>query len=428
MDLDDLHDRLEELTRNGLEAISQSSFGVDGCSRSVAYFDSRKDHLFTSLESFQPASEALGQLAAVRDLFGSEQANRLAIQFVFNACRLVADGLQPVDAFEHVWSAFKQEVAAPTWTYRAVANMQNIDCSKHPIELTDGVSVRGRSFDELSHLLNWDSVELDYLTKDWMEGSSSSFVLLIEREFPKTLDNFLLSDDGSAHPLAARSLLAMRLLAPGDVRIGKVFLTRPAAFNVGLGGISSTGYSVWHPGPVYTLTPENASTIQQLCRDLLALEEQSDNRTRNLFLALRSFSSIYDRRFHEAEDRIVDAVTALEALWKIEAELSFRLAFRTASLLAASDDERVSLYKTLTDYYKIRSKIVHGGLLNKTQERQLREAEPLRDIVRRTLRAFVHLALKPGAWTLGRLYEDVDRTLIHAAKRAELRSAMGIHP
>ena len=56
----------------------------------------------------------------------------------------------------------------------------------------------------------------------------------------------------------------------------------------------------------------------------------------------------------------------------------------------------------------------------------MREDEPLRNIVRRTLRAFLHLAIKPGAWTLHRLYQDVDETLMHATKRAELRSAMGI--
>ena len=37
-----------------------------------------------------------------------------------------------------------------------------------------------------------------------------------------------------------------------------------------------------------------------------------------------------------------------------------------------------------------------------------------------------HLAVKPGAWTLHRLYRDVDKTLMHATKRAELRSAMDI--
>ena len=58
----------------------------------------------------------------------------------------------------------------------------------------DGISVRERSFEELSALLNWGPPELDYLTKDWMEGGMSSFILLVQNEVPKTPDNFLLPE------------------------------------------------------------------------------------------------------------------------------------------------------------------------------------------------------------------------------------------
>jgi hypothetical protein len=94
-------------------------------------------------------------------------------------------------------------------------------------------------------------------------------------------------------------------------------------------------------------------------------------------------------------------------------------------LLAASDDERVSTYTTLTEYYKIRSKVVHGGSLSATQQQKLREDEPLRTIVRRALRAFVHLAVNPVEWTLARLNKEVDTVLLHDAHRASLQVAMG---
>lgn len=243
MGLESLHSQFKELTLQGLAAITGSSFGVEGCKKSIAYYDTRKDDLITTLGSFQAVVDALGQLPLVQGRFGAAQARRLAIQFVFNACRRLADGSRPEAAFEEVWATFTQEINTSTWTYRAVANMQNIDCSQNAIELADGASVRGRSVEELSALLNWGPVELDYLLNDWMEGAMSSFVLLVENEVPKTPDNFLLADDGSAYPRAARTLLAMRLLAPGDVRIGRLFLTRPAAFNVGIGGMHSSGFS-----------------------------------------------------------------------------------------------------------------------------------------------------------------------------------------
>lgn len=427
MSLDGLHNLLKELTLCGLTAIAESSFGMEGCKSAVAYYDSRKDELITNLEAFQPAMDALGELPGVQGLFGAAQARRLAIQFVFNACRYVTDESSFNAASEHTWKSFERELSTATWCYRAVANLQNIECVQAPVDLGDGVSIRGRSFEELSEQLSWGPWELDHLTRDWLAGANSSFVMLIERQVAKAPDNFLMVNDGTEYQRAVRTLLAMRLLAPGDVRIGRLFAARPASFNVGLGGIQSSGFTVWHPGPVYKLAPDLVPLIEQTYKDLLALEQQQlakPNRT--LLLALRSFSSIYDRLLHQAEDRIVDAITALEALWRLDAELSFKLAFRTSSLLAASDDERVSIYETLSEYYKIRSKVVHGGSLTEVQEQKLREDEPLRSIVRRILRAFLHLAINPGEWTLQRLTEEADRTLLHDVGRRTLRVAMGI--
>jgi len=425
MELENIHPQLKKLTIEGLDAIAKSSFGVEGCDGAIAYYDTRKDELITSLGSFQSTVEVLNQSDLLRNLFG-EEGKRLAIQFVFNACAHSANGEPSETAFNKVWTNFQEEIDTPTWTYRSVTNIQNINCTQDPIELIDGISIRGRSFEELSELLNWGDVELDYLAKDWMEGAASSFVMLFNKEVTKTSENFLLKDDGTAFSRASRILLSMRLIDSGDVRIGKLFVTKPAIFNVGMGGVQSSGFSAWHAGPKYELTPAKASTIKQVYKDLESLEKQNSKTTRTLFLALRSFSSIYDRRFHEAEDRVVDAITALEALWQIQAELSFRLAFRTSTLLATSDDERIDIFDMLTNYYKIRSKIVHGGSLNELQNELLRKDEPLRAIVRQTLKAFLHLAVNPEQWTLDRLHKEADSVLMHTENRKALQSAMGI--
>ena len=93
MSMDRLRNALKELTLRGLAAITESSFGMEGCNSAIAYYDSRKDDLIINLKAFQPAVDALGQLPAVQGLFGATEARRLAIQFVFNACRYVTDGL-----------------------------------------------------------------------------------------------------------------------------------------------------------------------------------------------------------------------------------------------------------------------------------------------------------------------------------------------
>ena len=425
--LADLREQLEGLTLEGLDAIDQSAIGIEGCQKAIAYYDSRKDNLITSLDTFQSVQESIGQLDEVRDLFGSAEAKRITIQFVFNSCAEVANGSSPESAFEQVWTNLNHELAIPTWTYFGVANMQNITCSEQVVELEDGVSIRQRSFEELSILLDWGSFELDHLTEDWKEGVASSLVILVEKMVPKKPENFLFQNDGSTYLHVSQSLLAMRLVAPGDVRIGKLFFANPATFNVGKGGFQSSGYSAWYPGSSYELTQDRVTKIRELYKDLNELENRGKKTEKNLLLALRSFSSIYDRRFHEAEDRVVDAITALEALWRIDIELSFKLAFRTASLLARSDDERISIYEMLTTYYRIRNKVVHGGILKESQEKLMRSDEPLRTILRRTLRAFLHLATNPTEdWTLDRLYDEADSILMHTSHRTELQLAMGI--
>ncbi len=422
----DLKEHLRLLTLEGLESIADSSFGIEGCRAAIARFDPEKDGLVENQTSFKNTVEALQQSPRVVELYGHDEATRIATQFVFNACKFEANGSAREDAFAEVWSGFLKELNTAHRTCRCVANIQNLQCSQVPIHLSDGITVMGRSFSQLSSLLNWQQNELERIGNDWQEGGGSSFVFLVETEFPKTPENFLLEEDGSSYQRATRTLLAMRLLAPGDINMGRLFIARPASFNVGIGGFSSNGTTTRRFGSPYVLTSELAPKISELYLDIAALEKLTDMFSRSLLLALRSFNAIYDRLTHQAEDKVVDAVTALEAVWGIDQELSYRLANYTSMLLETSDDTRVSTYKMLKGYYAIRSKVVHGSVLKSEQETQLRENEPLRDIVRRTLRAFVHLAVHPDKWTLERLRQEGETALLHNVSRTEIQMAMGI--
>jgi len=424
MSVDALRPILQSLTTEGLTAIESSSFSVDGCRNAIAFFDSQKDELVFSCASFAAAIDAMVRDEQVTVLYGPNEANRLVLQFVFNACGRYAITRDKTAAFEETFLRFKTEAETDHWTFRAVANVQNFECDELPLELEDGISFRPRSFEELGRLLNWGHGELNRLGEDWRQGGGGSNVLMVEAQVKKTPENFLLVDDGYQLVRAMRMLLAMRLVKPGDIRIGRMFAARPAAFNIGLGGLQSYGTSHWHHGPAYKLEAPDLPKIVQVYRDLSALDAQPPKVHRNLRLALRSFGAIYDRLMHQADDRVVDAVTALEALWKLDMELSFRLAFRTASLLAHSDDERVALFSQLTNYYRVRSKVVHGGSLSDEQERDLRADEPLRDIVRRCLRGFLHLAVTPSEWTLARLEKEADATLMHHVACKALQEAM----
>lgn len=422
-----MREALRSLMTEGLESISRSSFGMERFQGAIAYYDSRKDKLLTDLPAFANAVRALKASPEVQKLFGANEAGRIALQFVFNAYPLVRAGASAKAAFDVVWEGFSRELGTPTWTFAAVANLQNFEFAEHAIGFADGISIRSRSFSELEELLGWTQGHAERLAQDWSEGfAASSFVLVHQRQIPKSPENFLLTSDGSAYVQVARALLALRLVAPGDIRVGRLFVSRPMRFNVGIGGIQSSGASINGPGRHYVLTEEIVTIARKWYKEIEVLDQKIDKPLRNLALAFRSFSSMYERHFHQAEDRIIDAITALEALWKLDAELAFRLSYRTASLLGATDDERVEIYETVSQYYKVRSKIIHGSPLSESQSRLVQDNEALRDIVRRTLRGFLHLANHPGHWTLERLYEDADVALLHDASRKALRSAMAL--
>ncbi len=426
--LDDATRRgLLDLVRSASDVVPPSRFSPTGSRYGIAYYDTARDEPIIEVATFAGAVATLQADPSVALAYGAESAERLAIQFVYNTFRLLDAGTDLPTAFEAIWSALEAETSNPNWTFAAVANLNSFTFDGDVVDLGHGVTIRGRSFDWLISALHWDQVDLDRLSEDWSAGGHpSSFVLVVVTNQPKSAANLILTSDGAATSLAARALLATRLHGSGDVCIGRMFLDRPAVFNVGIGGKSSAGWTIPHMGTDYKLTDEIIPKIREQISTLMDVEHQLQTSARHIGLALRSFTSIYDRLMHQGEDCIIDAITALEALWKLDSELAFRLAFRTSSLLGQNDEERGVIFETLRKYYRIRSKIVHGSTLSAEESGLVQNDEPLRSIVRRTLRAFIHLLAHPTDWTVARLAGDPDPALLHSQQRMALQNAMGI--
>lgn len=418
---------LLSLVESACDVVTPSRFSLSRSRYGIAHYDTERDKPITEVASFARAVAALQADPAICAVYGPDNAHRLAIQFVYNTCRFLDSGADTPTAFQSTWTALVAETSDPNWRFAAVANLNSFTYDGDVVELGHGVSIQGRSFDRLKKTLRWDQVDLDRLSEDWSAGGHpSSFVLVVVTSQPKAPNNFILSSDGAAYPLAARALLAMRLHGGGDVHVGRMFLNRPVAFNVGTGGSSSAGWTIWRPGTEFKLTETMIPKIRQQVNTLMKVENHLHASARHIGLALRSFTSIYDRLMHQGEDCVIDSITALEALWKLDSELSFRLAFRTSSLLGKTDDNRELIFETLRKYYKIRNKIVHGSTLSPDELALVQNDEPLRDIVRRTLRAFIHLLANPTEWTVGRLASDPDPVLLHSERRSALQNAMAV--
>lgn len=396
---------LRSLVESACDAVTPSRFSLRPSRYGVAYYDAERDKSITEVRAFPVAVAALQVDPAISEMYGPENAHRLAIQFVYSTCKLLDSGADAPTAFEATLAALVAETADPHWRFAAVANLNSFAYDGDMVDLGYGVTIRGRSFDWLQQTLKWDQVDLDRLSEDWSSGGHpSSFVLVVETRQLKAPANFILSSDGAAYPLAARALLGMRLHGSGDVNIGRMFLSRPAAFNVGIGGRSSSGWTIWRPGTEYKLEETMIPKIRQQVDTLTRIEKYLNTTARHIGLAMRSFASIYDRLMHQGEDCVIDAITALEALWKLDSELAFRLGFRTASLLGKTDNDREVIFETLRRYYRIRSKIVHGSDLNSDESTLVQNNEPLRDIVRRTLHyvpSFICWIIQPNGPSRG---------------------------
>lgn len=289
------------------------------------------------------------------------------------------------------------------------------------------MTIRARNFEELQDRLGWSEWHLEAMTQDWMGFGASEHIIWFEEEVEKSPETLVLGNTAIGQSALSRLLLALRLQKEGDLNVGSIFNAESASFSLRGGGITRSGLiGAGFGDKVYLLRAEEAPQIRSLYDSLEYLDGDTDVPA-NVRLAFRRFASIYARGLHQREDRILDSVTALEALLGATQELAFKLAFRVASVLANDDDERAELLSEMKKFYGTRSAIVHGGELRQSHLDLISDDTPLRGVLRRALRAVLHLAVQHRK-QLTRTFvdEDLDAILIHAESRQALRHEMGL--
>ncbi|HUX15126.1 MAG TPA: hypothetical protein VMW52_01555, partial [Phycisphaerae bacterium] len=223
--------------------------------RGTALYDSRKDLLFTSLEPFGAVEAGLRELEQISERYGVDQSHRIALQLVYEYFAR-AKGMRVDSALiEALWADFVAELDSSVWLTRCVTNLRHFHCGDLHVDLGDGVSIYGRDLDVLARLGFHEGI-WERLAADWSGFGASSFVLVAETSISKRPDNFIMLDNVGAWLRCARAIGAMRLVAPGDVGISATFVQRVARFNVGIGGIHSTGSTLDTIGNPYNWSPE----------------------------------------------------------------------------------------------------------------------------------------------------------------------------
>jgi hypothetical protein len=120
-------------------------------------------------------------------------------------------------------------------------------------------------------------------------------------------------------------------------------------------------------------------------------------------------------------DRFVDSISALEAVFGSDSESTFKLAFRLASLLGGDDRERSTLFEFFRLAYDARSKVVHGDEIKQRHVEILRDEALLCAHTRRILRGCLQIT---RATTIDALLEHLDARLLSSVERDKIRKQL----
>jgi hypothetical protein len=393
----------------------------------IAFYDMTKDEKIRQLDSFATAASDIVYLPRFVESFGVDAAARIALQFVYQYFQRGHVMSYSEEVFQSTYDDLIKELELPVWIFRGVANVRHFMSDIHDVDLDDGVTIRGRSPAELASL-GFGAPIWDRIAEDWSGFGASSFVLIAEHSIPKKPDNLSLMDSYQLSVKATRAILSLRLCSEGSVGIGPMWVIRSARFNVGVGGISRVGASIPTMGTPFKWTPAISASYSAIYDGVKQLEEEGfKGSPGNLSVALRAFSSTYDRWPTAQDSQLLDCVTALEALLGADNEIAFKLSFRIASILADSSEERSNLLKLLKDFYDTRSRVIHGANLKEKHQALLRRVDELRDIVKRLLVAFIRLGnTKPDEYGKNFWQERLDSVLVNTVECEKLRVALGL--
>ena len=309
--------RLSALVRDVVRKAQKDGSGLELGHRGVALYNPMRDQEILDLDSFPLATSAITVVPAFLTAAEPHESMRVVLQLVYDVVGLLDDPDALDDAFEATWNSFLTELVEPAWRYLSICYLENLSSDAETIDFGNGLAIHNRrsySFKEDG----WSDFQVEKLHEDWRGWST--FVLVVEERVRKNPDNLVLAGTGRSTPLIRRLLRALRLAKEGDIHIGsapfigRILSNRPAGSGFGSdGGATIQGQLARWLGSEYSLSAADRPSVTALYNQLIQLETIT-SRVNNLDLALDFFDSSYDRLPSEPRARLVDLVTALEAL------------------------------------------------------------------------------------------------------------------
>jgi hypothetical protein len=218
-------------------------------------------------------------------------------------------------------------------------------------------------------------------------------------------------------------LVTLRLFKPGYLRAGETFVISRKADGEQWTTLSSTRASLMvvdygilgMQSTSYILETEEIPFFLAFSHSIFAVMDSLHR-----YPALSQALSLYSADNGEYLNAI-GSITALEALLtkKEETEgLTYRLALRIANLLGSDATSRKSIFRQVKDFYNLRSKIVHGVILDSKLRGRLNELDSLREMVRRVLLST--MALYSGGTQAAELPDVLDEIALDDESRKRI--------
>ncbi len=132
--------------------------------------DPRWNPPFERLAVFATAVEALGRDERVLAQFGPQALPTVALKFVFVFLGKLERLTYHAQAFEQTWDTLQRELGEPHRRFVIVANLQNFASPDEQISIAENVTVRTRSYEELSRILLWSEERIDRTLGDEAPG------------------------------------------------------------------------------------------------------------------------------------------------------------------------------------------------------------------------------------------------------------------
>lgn len=420
----------EEFSKKILEALKKSYYKnftlrqpqnlQDGILSSISQDFIKKETSYIQLESILSDSEIV-------EKYGSGSADyllsRLIYKMIVQNKNSDSEWFQyDQTIFEKIFLSFIEELSNPYWTFSALCIVLNFQSNLQSINIDDNIKIEKiTTTSGIMDFMGWSKNQYDaYVEREKEIIFRHHFVFMITEKIKKEAQNCHLSNSPTAYSMMENLLTTLRLYKSGDVSTSDLFYSRQSEFftSVGLGysWISATPF-LYTFGNGYLLTGEEIPDFIKFRIKINNFITISKN-FNHILLSLRYFNSTY-RAIDQYDDRLIDCITSLEALFKIDSELAFKLAYRISYLLSKSDKERMEIFSDIKKFYNTRNHLVHGSSLNENDKRNINNVEKLVNYARRCIIAFINLTLE-GKLS-NQFYEEIDVMLMNDIERTNIQ-------